>query len=186
MSSPLSTTPYSSSTICASSTRSRESMSSSSNVASDVISLASGPKLASASTTRSCTCSLVTALIEVSSFFVFQQREPSGGQTAIDCKHRAGHTARLLRHEEAYASRHLFCSAGPLRGYRAQQLGADQLGGHVGGDESGGHGVDRHATPRDLDGRGARELHQARFGRSVVALPRIGAQPADRRDIHNA
>src|SRR5579863_9041177 len=140
MSSPLSTTPYSSSTICASSTRSRESMSSSSKVASAVISLASGPKLASASTTRSCTCSLVTALIETSSFLVVLEAD-SSTQAAIDCKHRSSHVASLLRYQEAYASCDVLGCAGPPGRHRVQQVGVD-VGRHVGRDPPRGDCVD--------------------------------------------
>src|SRR2546423_11109849 len=117
MSSPLISTPYSSSAIWASSTRSSESTSSASNSASRLILSGSAPNSSSALKTRCSTCSLVAVVLIAPPFGPC----PLCGQAAVDCQGRSGHVRGLVRGEEAHAGRDLLGGAGAAGRGRLQQ-----------------------------------------------------------------
>src|SRR4051794_8406802 len=133
-------TPYSSSTICASSTRSSESMSSASKVASRVTSSGSGPKVEIASRTRVSICSVVTVLIRC---------VLSGGQAAVDCQGCSGDVCGLGRGQEADARGDLLGRSRPAGRHVLDGVVGD-VAGELGLDEPGGDGVDGDVAPRDL------------------------------------
>src|ERR671922_267164 len=132
MSSPLSCTPYSSSTICASSTRSRESTSMASNSASGLIWSGSAPNSSSALNTRCSICSLVM-VVDIG--FLLRRFLRSGGQAAVHGQTSSGHVAGLGRGQEADARRPLLGRAGPARGHGLQPLFLEALG-HLGLDQA--------------------------------------------------
>src|SRR2546422_2692626 len=113
MSCDVISTLYSSSTTCASSTRSSESTSSCSQVASRLTTSASAPKVTSAARTRASTCSAVTV--------ADMYRSPvcgvgSGGEPAVDDERGSGDVAGLFGGQEADAGRDLFGRAGAPHG----------------------------------------------------------------------
>src|SRR4051812_38201259 len=138
----LNFTPYSSSTICDSSARSSESMSSSSNVASRLIAVGSAPNVSSA---LEMVVSTWVASVVVDIVCVLL----SGGHAAVDIQSCSGHVGGRVGGEEAHASGDLVGFAWPSRRHRLKDLGRNVLC-HVSGDESRCDSVYRHALPRDL------------------------------------
>ena len=125
-------TPNSSSTTWVSSTRSRESTSSDSKVASGVTSAGSGPSSAIASTTFCSTVSRLMMVVAMAGRYLLVWfvggdcfAAGSGAQTAVDGQRRAGHVGRLVRGEEAHAGGDLRRGAGAARGHAVQQPVAD-------------------------------------------------------------
>src|SRR4051794_31425526 len=128
MSSLLSSTPYSSWTIWPSSTRSSESTSSASKVASRVTSSGSGPKEATASMTRASICwgvaCCVDMLISFEGVSPFDHRRSGdlpatlrlGGQTAVDGQNGAGDVPGVGGSEEGDRRGDLLGAAGPAGG----------------------------------------------------------------------
>src|SRR5215217_2434389 len=150
MSSPLSCTPYSSSTIWASSTRSSESMSSDSKVASGLSWSGSAPNSSSAENTRPSISSRV-AVAAIRPFSL----SLSGREASVDGEAYAGHVRGALGRQEAHALGHLIRRARPLSGHVLQQVVRDALG-HVRLYQAGGHGVHGHPAASHLGGDGPR------------------------------
>src|SRR5829696_8521015 len=116
MSSPLSCTPYSSSTICASSTRSSESTSSDSKVASGLIASDSAPNSSRASNTRPSISSRVA--VAAIQFLL----DSLGGEASVNGEADPGYVRGAVRRQESHALGHLVRRAGPAGGHVFQQV----------------------------------------------------------------
>jgi hypothetical protein len=107
-----------------------------------------------------------------------------GAEAAVDGQHGPGDVGGLLGGQEAHGGRDVGGVADPAR--RDVLRDAVEAGGHVGRDEAGGDGVDRHAAAGDLVGDAASEADEAGLGGGVVRLPGVRPQPGDARDVHDA
>src|SRR5215207_11087965 len=163
MSSPLSCTPYSSSTIWASSTKSSESMSSDSKVASGLIWSGSAPNSSSAENTRLS----ISSRVAVAAISFSISLSLSGREAPVDGQAHAGHVRGALGRQEAHALGHLIRRAGSLRRHVLQQVVCDALG-HFGLDRAGGHRVHGHSATGHLRGDGPRHRDETRLRGSVV------------------
>src|SRR5581483_268766 len=164
----------SSSITWATSTRSSESMSSDSNVASRVTSSGSGPSLAIASmmvvSTVSCVAAGIGVLLSVVGWGVGGRRSEvgSGGQPSVDCQGRSGHVAGFVACQKADACRDLVGCPGAASGHVLEKaLLVDALG-ELGLHEARRHGVHGHAPAGHLGRDGASEPDESGLRRRIV------------------
>ena len=180
MSSPLSSTPNSSSTIWASSTRSSESTSSSSKVgvARDLVRL--GAELARP---RRPSPRLLLRLLWLALVSPFVLR-CSGGQAAVDGQRRSGHVGGLARRRGSARRRR------PPRGCRPAGRGPASSEVRWSAPRSAPVSTQPGATAFTVIPRRATSTatvfvnaDQARLGGRVVRLPGVGAGADDRGDV---
>src|SRR4051812_10000253 len=164
-------TPKRSSRALTSSTRSSESTSSCSHVVSGCAVSASGTLIAVSSARMASRISCWLAMVMVFSWwFGFVVRSLLGAQAAVDGEGRPVDVRRLVADEEGHRGGDLLGLADAGGRDDVGEFLRGQLGGHLGRDEAGRHGVGCDVALGHLLGHHTREAQQAGLGGRVVGL----------------